>query len=369
MQREVEEQRRRRDARRLLEAEDLPPLRVLGFGDFLTSPGPEPLVPNLLYRDSLSRLFGPPGCGKSFVALDLALRVALGWSWTRLPVVAGPVVYVMAEGQRVNTDRARAWLDRNAVAEQDLEGRFFAVPDAVMLTPTSVEPFVAFVEEIGAALVVLDTKNAMMVGDESSARDFAELRAAMDLIRKASGACVLLVDHTGYEGERARGSSAGTAAMDTELRMSMPERGRFTLTVTRDKASEDGFTRDFELEAAPPAAVVVPAVPGGGGGPQSDRAWRDASGVEIPDDVTAYKGTGAAAVPDLARLMAHDAAPDQADPGRVGLSRAEAARALKAAPGHSEPTVRRAWSVLLDLHHIVPAAEGIGETGRHVWTR
>lgn len=372
---EVETLRRRRDAQRRLKAEEAPPLRVLGCAEFLNAPVPEPLVDGLLYRDSLSRIYGKPGSGKSFVALDLALRVALGQRWTDRDVKAGPVVYVMAEGQRVNTERARAWLDRNATDPTGLEQQLYVVPDAVMLTEDAVAPFAKFVGSIGASLVILDTKNAMMVGEESSATDFAVLRRAMDMIRKASDACVVLVDHTGHENTaRARGSSAGTAAMDTEVSVesdgNRPQ--RITVKVTRDKAAEDGLTRAFHLRMHDPAAVLV-ADDRNAQSPtrrNDDAEWRDPAGVVLPTEVVSYEGPGAKLVPDLAQVMAHDAAPHRGDPDGVGVTRAEATKSLKAAGlvAGDPRTVHRAWSVLRALKVIEPVGRTTSATGRHVWT-
>ena len=371
---EVAAQRRRRDALRRLQAEDAPPFRALGYAAFLSSAQPEHLVEGLLYRDSLTRIYGKPGSCKSFLALDLAHRVALGYDFAGLAAARGPVVYVMAEGQRVNTQRTQAWLDWYATDASQLEGSFYAVPDAVMLTEQGAEPLVAFVARVGAALVILDTKNAMMVGDESSAADFAVLRRTMDSVRKASGACVVLIDHTGYEGQRARGSSAGTAAMDTEISVESDESTpqRITVKVTRDKAAEAGLARTFHLRVHDPAAVLVHDVLGERERPDDDSQlplWAQAV-LPLPDEVSHYSGRGAKLVESLARLMAHDAAPGRGDPNGVGVSRAEAAKALRAAGhiGSDDSSVRRAWSVLRALGVIKPAGPKTQDIGRHIWT-
>jgi hypothetical protein len=372
LERALRDERARRDARRLLQAEDAPALRVLGFAEFLDSPIPEGLIPGLFYRDSLSRVFGAPGSAKSFLALDLALRVASGRPWREREIERGIVYYVMAEGQRVNTLRTRAWLEREKASIDEVEGRFFTIPDAVMLTEEAAKPFIAQVESTGADLVVLDTKNAMMVGEESSATDFATLRRVLDRVRVVTGACVVLIDHTGYEGTRARGSSAGTAAMDTEVRVEKrdgPGPAHVTVTVTRDKAAEAGAEWFFHLRMAADSAVLVPTALGGDDEAPVDRedAWRDEPGVIVPTDLLHYEGEGGKAVPDLSRYMAAEASPRHGDPGEVGRSRVEAERALKPL-GHSRSSVHRAWSTLVKKGAIDPAMGVKAPTGRHVWT-
>src|SRR5207344_1159665 len=48
------------------------------FEDIAMSSDPPYLVHGLLPRDGLAVLWGPPKCGKSFWAFDVALHVALG---------------------------------------------------------------------------------------------------------------------------------------------------------------------------------------------------------------------------------------------------------------------------------------------------
>ncbi len=375
VRREYEHELVRRAALDRITAADAPPLRVWRFSEFLAAPQPVPLVRGMLYRDSLSRMYGAPGGGKSFLAIDLALSIALGRFWGGVRLKAEPVVYVMAEGQAVNNSRARAWVSKHGADLAPLEDRFITVPDAVLLTEAAAAPFVATVAAIRPALVVLDTKNAMMVGEENSATDFAVLRRVLDQIRKAADCCVMLVDHTGYGGTRARGSSAGVAAMDTEIRVVMSDDERpalVTAEVTRDKASEAGAAWAFRLMPEHPAAVLVPTeVPDLSNKATEIPVWT-MSLAPVPNEIVEYRGQGSSHLETLARLMMHDAG-RAAEPSRIGLTRSEAAalvnEAAKVVPEikYNKSGVIRAWSVLQDLGWIEPANEKANEVGRHVW--
>lgn len=388
------------EARQRLAAKNAPPLELLGADEFLDSPVPEALIMNMLYKDSLTRIFGAPGCGKSFLSLDLAFSVALGREWQGKPVEQAKVIYVMAEGQRVNTARARAWLERHQVSRDELRGWFYAVPHKVLLTEEAIGDLVAKVAELKAGLIFFDTKNAMMLGDENSASDFAVVRRAMDLVREASDASVVLIDHTGFgDPKRARGSSAGVGAMDTEVLVENDGQrpALITTTTTRDKGDEDGtqhqfFLRSHPLEDGTPAAVLTPmgedvTLPERRMTAQeAETAWQDFDGP-IPLEVLHYDGGEAItrALPDLARYMAHDAG--AADRNRIGVTQADAVRSLSEKElgkgrGHSRGTVRRAWSILRHLGLITPVeadraddpakiAKAMEEktTGRHVWSR
>jgi len=329
-------------------------------------------MPYMIYEDSLTRMYGAPGSGKSFVAMDMALSLAAGRAWGGRVLKPTTVVYVMAEGQAVNADRMDAWLSRNRVDIDRVEGRFFAVPDALMLTEVGVRPFVAWVREHQPKLVVLDTKNAMMVGEENSASDFAGMRRALDSIRKASGCCVLLIDHTGYEGTRARGSSAGTAAMDTEIRVEMDDSERpvlITAEVTRDKAAEAGHRMAWRLMPEHPAAVLVPAnVPDQRTGALPEWTTDDRP---LPEKIEGFSGRGSSAIVPLARYMRMAAGPE-GDMARTGRTLTEARTDLRDELDVTDrKTIRMAWSALKAMGFLESRfsdpTEAQERTGAHVW--
>src|SRR4051794_19831711 len=78
-----------------------PPLRfrVEPFDAIEIGAEPEWLVKDILLRStSLTVIIGEPGCGKSFLAADLGLHVAMGKAWGGKQAEGGAVVYVTGEG-------------------------------------------------------------------------------------------------------------------------------------------------------------------------------------------------------------------------------------------------------------------------------
>ena len=61
-------------------------------------PKREPLIKDVVDRGALSLNYGESGHAKTFVALDIALHVALGLPWHGHKVRQGEVVYVATEG-------------------------------------------------------------------------------------------------------------------------------------------------------------------------------------------------------------------------------------------------------------------------------
>jgi RecA-family ATPase len=56
-------------------------MRLLSLNDLVRLRDPEWMVDGLVGENALVELFGKPGAGKSFLALDLAMSVATGEPW------------------------------------------------------------------------------------------------------------------------------------------------------------------------------------------------------------------------------------------------------------------------------------------------
>lgn len=73
------------------------------------------LVRGYVEADSLALMFGDPGCGKSFAAIDLACCIATGTPWHGNKTTPGAVFYIAGEGQNGLMRRFAAWSQHNAV--------------------------------------------------------------------------------------------------------------------------------------------------------------------------------------------------------------------------------------------------------------
>lgn len=65
--------------------------------DLLTKP--RDLIKGLVPNPGLTILYGQPKVGKSFVAFDMAMHVAMGRDYCGRRVMQGPVIYIAAEGE------------------------------------------------------------------------------------------------------------------------------------------------------------------------------------------------------------------------------------------------------------------------------
>jgi hypothetical protein len=179
---------------------------------------PAPLVAGVLDLDSVTVIYGRPGCGKSFVALDLAASIATGTPWQGRPTAQGPVLYVAAEGVSGLGQRVRAWSDYHSEVGDnvDLEQLVWLPRPVNVLEPRWLAGLCALVAELRPVLVIIDTvARSMIGGDENAARDMSKVVEAADMIRRAAGGCVLLIHHSGKDESRGmRGSIALEAGCD-----------------------------------------------------------------------------------------------------------------------------------------------------------
>lgn len=200
------------DALGKLNLEDAPVarnrFRPWSLEELAALPPPEWLIDEMLPAKGISLMYGPPGCYKSFLALQLGLGLAME---------GRKVIYIGAEGGRGLELRAAAWKLANGVSGPL---PIWIVPDMPWAADGSmIEEFIEAVAEYKPELVVVDTAARMMVGlNENDARDVGVFIAALDAIKLKLGCAVLALHHTGKdEGRGARGSVAMPAAVDASF--------------------------------------------------------------------------------------------------------------------------------------------------------
>jgi hypothetical protein len=232
-------------------------LTVLLLGSIARLVEPHDFVEGLLCDGQLSVLFGDANVGKSFIALDLAFHVALGWPWHGRQVDRGLVVYIAGEGaggmkRRIDAFRARYGIEETAHAA------FALIPDTINFRdPSSINNLIATVREVAARLgvsarwIIVDTlSRAMAGGNENDSKDMGELVRGADQVRSATGAHVTLVHHTGKDDSKgARGHSLLRAAVDTEIQVwrgEGPDRA-IGVTISKQRDLEMGLGFAFKL--------------------------------------------------------------------------------------------------------------------------
>jgi hypothetical protein len=179
---------------------------------------PRWLIKGILPEASYSCIVGPFASYKSFLALDFGLHVANGRDWLGHPVKQGPVLYVAGEGQAGVAPRTIAWTETKG---GDEDAPFLTLPQGVAMPTGELDELLALIATMDAppVLIILDTlARCFGQGDENSSTDMGAFVKACDRLKRETGACVLVIHHTGKDVEKGmRGSSALPAALDCTI--------------------------------------------------------------------------------------------------------------------------------------------------------
>ena len=207
------------------------------------------LIDQLIPITSLCGLWAASNVGKSFLAIDFALHVALGWPWQGRAVRQGCVLYIFGEGAFGMPARVAAWCDAHNVSPDALEDRIVWRDVPLDITARSLRQAVA--HELAAmhvtpALIVIDTlaANSPPGFDENSTQDMTGMMRAAGELQQELDTAILLVHHTGLDQTRERGNYAFRAACDVSLQLrtdGVPSAGRTPIRLCIAKA------RDFAI--------------------------------------------------------------------------------------------------------------------------
>lgn len=230
------------------------------YGDAICDvPPPEPLMGGILSLDSVAVLYGRPGGGKSLLALDWALHIATGSWWNGTELDAGNVLYALAEGVRGTGPRVKAWKEHNHYAAPIPDG-YVWLPLAFDLRELGWAGALAQVAaDLTPRLIVIDTLNRYAPGTDEGPADMGKIIFAADLLKRMTGACVLIVHHSGKDaGQGARGHSSLLGAVDTELELKNGGDGILVLQITKQKDGADGQTYRLTMVPAADSVAIAP---------------------------------------------------------------------------------------------------------------
>ena len=203
----------------------------------------EPLIEGYLMMDTAAWMIGPSGHGKSFVEVDMVQSVATGKPWHGHAVRQGLVVVLVAEGARGLGPRAKAWEEHHgATAGRNV----LFLPRPVQAAGAEWDVFVRAMARLQPVMITIDTQARVSVGmEENSNKEMGVLVEQIERLRRATGACVLTVHHTGKSGLDGRGASAIKGAAQTELTVT---RNGQRVTVKTSKQKDGRELPPLELD-------------------------------------------------------------------------------------------------------------------------
>jgi hypothetical protein len=201
---------------------------VMTLQDIRGLPEPEWLVSELIPADGqLIALSGFSNTGKTLMALDIALSIAAGVPWFERAVRPGRAVYIPLEGLRAIPPRIDAWLAHHEQGDEAISDRFNVIrfPNGLHLdTPSSVVWLRDWLAEQPGMFVVLDTFGHAL--GNVSENDASEMRVILNGLRElveSTHTTIMLIQHTGWNKHRERGSTAARGEMDAVLHLELED--------------------------------------------------------------------------------------------------------------------------------------------------
>lgn len=218
----------------------------LEAADLVNAPAQRWLVKGTLPETGVGAIYGPPGSGKSFLAIDLCVAIAEGEEWFGLRTTPADVTYICLEGAGGLGKRLKAWTIEN---KRDIPARLKLITEPFDLQkPEDITELCA--EQAGkGGVVMIDTLNRASPGaDENSGKDMSVLLAGCAQIQRITGGVVLAIHHTGKDAARGlRGHSSLLGALDASIEVTRTGEWReWRDSKVRDE--QDGTAYPFRLQ-------------------------------------------------------------------------------------------------------------------------
>jgi hypothetical protein len=206
---------------------------------------PEWLLHRVIEAKVVAVLAGPRASFKSFIALDWAMRVAMGGQ---------PVAILSGEGGGLGR-RVKAWMQTFGGGSNLRDMPILALERPLNLNRE--EEMAMLVQAVDTAnirprLVVVDTLSKFSAGmDENSNQEVAAyLSQVSRFLRERYEASVLIVAHSGHsDSERPRGASALMANPDSEFIVKRAAQPNTHVEVTRQRFKDTGELPNLAYES------------------------------------------------------------------------------------------------------------------------
>ena len=312
------------------------------------------LVDTLWGEQAVGIVGGEPKCGKSILAMDLAVAVAAGVPCLRhfTPARPGPVLMFAAEDAGHLVRKRLHGIARAAGARfEALDIAVIDVPRLRLDDPDDRRRLHQTVERIAPRLLILDPLVRLHGVDENAVADVAPILGFLRDIQRRFATAVLLVHHARKSGatrpgQALRGSSELHAWGDSNLYLRRRDRQTLMTVEHRDARGLDDIEIELSEDAEEPSFRLRQPPPGGAA-PQTDtperrilkalaEAHAPLSQRQIRERATTRHQTVGAVLQTLVRegRVRHDAE------GRYSLVASQSGKAAPAANGSDRDAAR-----------------------------
>jgi phage/plasmid primase-like uncharacterized protein/KaiC/GvpD/RAD55 family RecA-like ATPase len=213
------------------------------------------LVEDIIPSAGLCLVYGHPGSGKSFFALDMAMHIAKGDPWRERDVKQGLVVYIGAEGQRGLRQRIAAFRQHHEVKESP----FVLIPVEVNLLAGDgdLSKVIKTVEIVArryglpVGMIVIDTLARTFGGGDEIGSDMVTYVNNVGRLQAAYNCTTMVIHHRPKDSanETPRGHGSLWGACDTII-----------LVEDKGVVKQAKVTKQKDAEPAPPVLFELKVV-------------------------------------------------------------------------------------------------------------
>lgn len=229
--------------------------QTLSLDELENLPPPTFLIDELLPEHGLTIVYGEPGAGKSFIVLDMALRIAHGMDWHGSAAKQIGVLYIAGEGRHGLGKRVKGWRREHAVEGANAPFKLLPIAVHMLDTPSLGKlkrTIAAVAQEVGfqIGLVIIDTVSRSIAGQDENKQEAMSLfvDGCADIQNFTNGA-VIGVHHSGKDSSRGmRGSTVLLGGCDTSLRITKDEQQRAKIEVEKQKDAEEAAPIYMEMK-------------------------------------------------------------------------------------------------------------------------
>jgi predicted transcriptional regulator len=237
--------------------------------ELIARPKKQWLIDTVIGAGDKVMVYGASGCGKTHVVIDLIFASCMGVPFARRFTTARRlnVAYAAGEGISGLAQRFAAVMDHYSYHDPlfdypnftffDVVPQLYVGGDALGSEIAQIGDFIREWKERQAKgeaqpldILVIDTLHTATVGaDENGAKDMGIVLACVQKAIKELGCAVIVVHHTGKNGESERGSSTLRGAMDTMIHIAkLSDNGtKAVMRCAKSKDSEAWKEQTFDL--------------------------------------------------------------------------------------------------------------------------
>lgn len=225
-------------------------IKLYSIENVYAFPDPEYLITRTLPAIGTSLLYALSGTGKTFVALDMALRIAHGLPWMGYQVKQGTVWYINTEGKVSFKKRLKAWYHEHPELSEsphfkvipwsvDLRENFQDLLDTIDIMSTQEKPNLLTFDNFSMCSDIDQTKQEQVTPVLKRLNDLAQ-----------NYECHVMVIHHTNKAKDFNGSMAFRNHIDThiEVKLEDPADQHGPRLIHSDKARDDDLFNDIKIE-------------------------------------------------------------------------------------------------------------------------